>query len=267
MGILNLTPDSFYDGAQLGVMSASHFVPDPNKVLRRAEAMLAEGAQILDIGGESTRPGAEAVSSQQELDRVMPIVELLRARFDVCLSVDTSSPEVMTAAIDLGVHLINDIRCFSRNGALSAVTDTKAGLCLMHMQGQPLTMQQKVHYEDVVAEVADFLQARVISCIAAGIDKDRLVIDPGFGFGKSTVHNYRLLRHLDRLMSIGVPVLAGLSRKSMLGAVTGRAVEGRLAASVAAASLALEWGAKIIRAHDVAATMDAIRVHCACYNS
>ena len=267
MGILNVTPDSFYDGARYGAADCEGFAADPDKVLRRAETMVVEGARILDIGGESTRPGARAVSPQQEMDRVLPVLERLRSRLDVCLSVDTSAPEVMKAAIGLGVHLINDIRCFSRAGALGTVAGTGVAMCLMHMQGQPRTMQQDVHYRDVVVEVADFLRQRVTGCLEAGIGRNRLLIDPGFGFGKLPAHNYALLNHLDRLLPVGVPILAGLSRKSMLGAATGRPVEERLAASVAAASLALLKGASIIRAHDIAATVDAIRVHCACHSS
>lgn len=263
MGILNITPDSFSDGSELADSASSSFKVDLDKVRLRAEAMLAEGAQILDIGGESTRPGAEAVSVQEELDRVMPVVESLQENFDVCLSVDTSAPEVMTEAIRRGIQLINDIRALSRDAALATVAESSVALCLMHMQGQPRTMQKTYHYENVVEEVKDFLQARVNECLEAGIEKDRLIIDPGFGFGKSVAHNFTLLRELDQLESIGLPVLAGISRKSMLGAVTDRPVEERVAASVAAATLALQGGASIIRAHDVAATMDAIRVHCA----
>ena len=284
MGVLNTTPDSFSDGAELARPDAARFTVDPDKALQRGEFMLAAGARILDIGGESTRPGAAAVSVQQELDRVIPVLERLQANLDVCLSVDTSSPEVMAEAIRRGVHLINDVRACSRPGAMAVVAGTspsgssasastagtagtagtKVALCLMHMQGQPRTMQSAPRYADVVQQVAAFLQARVDQCVAAGIERSRLLVDPGFGFGKSVAHNFTLLRNLHRLLAIEVPVLVGISRKSMLGAVTGKPVHDRLAASVAAATLALQGGAKIIRSHDVAATVDAIRVHCAC---
>ncbi|MCG8413521.1 MAG: dihydropteroate synthase [Pseudomonadales bacterium] len=267
MGILNVTPDSFSDGSELGDSSDSSFSVDLEKVGQRAEAMLADGAQILDIGGESTRPGAKAISPQEELDRVIPVIELLRSKFDAFLSVDTSSPEVMAEAISQGVHMINDIRALNREAAIETIAASQVAICLMHMQGQPRTMQQTYHYEDVVQEVSEFLQARVSECLAAGIDRGRLVVDPGFGFGKSVAHNFALLRGLDKLLALELPILAGISRKSMLGAVTDKAVGERLAASVAAATLALQGGAKIIRAHDVAATVDAIRVHCAYIDS
>jgi len=264
MGIINTTPDSFSDGANLATASDERFRIDVDKVLRVAEAMIDEGVAFVDIGGESTRPGAEPVSLQEELDRVLPAVEAIRQRLDVCISVDTSSPEVITAATAVGAELINDVRALTREGALQAAAATDAGICLMHMQGQPGTMQKTIQYDDdVVAEVSSFLEARVNACVAAGVARERLLIDPGFGFGKTVDHNFRLLKHLAAFRSLDLPVLAGVSRKSMLGAVTGREVDQRLPASVAAATLAMSGGAHIIRAHDVAATMDAIRVHCA----
>ncbi len=267
MGILNTTPDSFSDGSQLGATEAGSFRIDLDKILRRAEAMVAAGATIVDIGGESTRPGAEPVSTEEELARVVPVVEAIRQHLDVCISVDSSSPTVIAEAIFAGAELINDVRALTRDGALAAAATADVAVCLMHMQGQPQTMQQSYGYEDVVAEVRQFLKNRTQACIDAGISRDRLLIDPGFGFGKSPEHNYRLLKQLSVFTALDFPVLVGMSRKSMIGAVTGRAVNERVAGSVAAATLALERGAHIIRSHDVAATVDAIRVHCAYKNA
>ena len=267
MGILNTTPDSFSDGSQLGQADAGHFRIDLDKVLRRAETMHAEGAAILDVGGESTRPGAEPVSTDEELARVIPVIEVLRKNLDVCVSVDSSSPTVMTEAIKAGADIVNDVRALTKEGALQVLADSQAAICLMHMQGQPQTMQKDFQYGDVLAEVRDFLSARVAACRAAGIAQDRLIIDPGFGFGKSPEHNFRLLKLLQDFTTLGMPILVGISRKSMIGAATGRPVDERVTGSVAAATLALANGASIIRSHDVAATMDAIRVHCAYKNA
>lgn len=266
MGILNVTPDSFSDGSELGISHTSTFELDLDKVLRRAEFMVQEGAAFLDVGGESTRPGAGEVEVAEELDRVIPVIDALRENFDTCISIDTSAPEVMEEAIKHGVHLVNDIRAMTRNGAIDAVAASDVAVCLMHMQGQPRTMQEEYFYDDVVAEVLQFLDERSSACSAAGIGKERILIDPGFGFGKSVSHNFKLLRHLDRFSSLQLPVLIGVSRKSMLGEITGRDVKERVAASVSATTLALQGGANIVRAHDVAATMDAIRVHCAYKN-
>lgn len=263
MGILNLTPDSFSDGSQLAAETSSDFQVDIGKVVARAHSMVDAGAMILDLGGESTRPGADAVSSDVEISRIIPALQRLRDELDVCLSVDTSSPAVMKAAISEGADMINDVRALTVDGALEVVASSTVSVCLMHMQGQPRTMQSDFHYEDVVVEVGNFLSERVAACNRAGINSRRLLVDPGFGFGKSIDHNYQLLGHLSELHSLNLPLLVGISRKSMLGAVTGREVHQRLAASVAAATVALRAGAKIIRSHDVAATMDAIRVHCA----
>lgn len=260
MGILNLTPDSFSDGAQLGSELAGRFFVERDRVLRRAEAMVAEGATILDVGGESTRPGAAPVSTDEELNRVLPVIEVLTDRLDVCLSVDSSSPEVIAASLDAGASLINDVRALAHPEALARVAASKAAVCLMHMQGQPGTMQQAPRYEDVLAEVLDFLRQRVEACEQAGIERDRILVDPGFGFGKSLADNYCLLQRLDRLSELGLPLLVGLSRKSMLGKVTGRPVDERLSAGVAAATLAMQRGARILRSHDVSATMDAIKI-------
>ena len=277
MGVLNVTPDSFSDGASLGrdpVPNAGQeaFEVDLDKVLHRAEEMVIQGAAFLDIGGESTRPGATPVPVQEEIDRVVPVVAALKARFDICLSVDTSSPDVMTAAIDAGAELVNDVRALADARALSTIVDNRVAVCLMHMRGQPRSMQavfeqnkeaEVVAYSDVVEEVAAFLSERRDYCLAQGVCAESLLLDPGFGFGKSQAHNYQLLRELSRFETLGTPLLVGVSRKSMIGAATGKPVSERLAGSVAAATLALLGGASIIRSHDVAATVDAIRVHSA----
>jgi dihydropteroate synthase len=250
MGIVNVTPDSFSDGGRYLSAPAA---------LAHAERLIAEGADLLDIGGESTRPGAVDVSETEELDRVLPLVEALRASA-VTISVDTSKPGVMRAALAAGAAIINDVRAFRTQGALEAVRGSDCGLVLMHMQGSPRTMQSEPQYADVVADVTAFLRARLADLANAGVDLCRTAIDPGFGFGKSVEHNFALLRRLPALQAIGRPVLVGLSRKSMLGAATGRTVEERVAASVAAAVLAVERGARIVRVHDVAATRDALKV-------
>ncbi len=267
MGILNVTPDSFFDGSQLAVADAEAFTVDLEKVLARARQMADAGATILDIGGESTRPGAQAVSPEEEIRRVIPVIECLREELDICLSIDSSEPQVLEAAVLSGANLVNDVRALGLEGALDVVAKSNVGVCLMHMQGQPRTMQDEYHYDDVVLDVRDFLADRLEKCEAAGIDRRRLIVDPGFGFGKSVAHNFRLLDQLHTLTSLELPVLVGISRKSMIGAVTGRGVAERLAGSTAAASIALQRGARIIRSHDVAATMDAIAVHCALENS
>lgn len=250
MGVVNVTPDSFSDGGR--------FV-DAGAAARHAARLVEEGARILDIGGESSRPGAAPVSVQEELDRVLPVLEAVRG-LQVPVSVDTVKPEVMQEALRCGASMINDIMALAQPGALQAVRDSGAAVCLMHMQGAPRTMQREPRYQDVVREVRDFLAARVAAAQAAGIARERIVVDPGFGFGKTLEHNLQLLRHLDALRDLGVPVLAGLSRKSMLGTITGRPVGERLHASVAAALLAAERGAAILRVHDVAATRDALAV-------
>ena len=250
MAIINLTDDSFSgDGLQGDVRAA----------LARAERALEEGADMLDIGAESSRPGADPVPEPVELERVVRFVELARP-WQVPLSIDTVKPAVMVAALAAGADMINDINAFRAPGAIDAVADGTAGLCLMHMQGEPRTMQQDPRYDDVVGEVMAFLDERVAALEAAGAVRERIVLDPGFGFGKRTVHNYALLRELERFSAGGLPVLAGMSRKSMLGAVTGREVGERLAASVAAALIAVQRGAAIVRVHDVAPTLDALKV-------
>lgn len=251
MGILNVTADSFSDGGRFLRL---------DDAVAHAARMVEEGAAIIDIGGESTRPGAEPVPLQQEMDRVLPVVEALRARTDAVLSVDTMKPEVMRAAAAAGAGLINDVKALLAPGALEAVAATRAAVCLMHMQGEPRTMQQDPRYDDVVGEVRDFLAARARACEVAGIAADRISIDPGFGFGKTAGHNLVLLDRLGELVALGYPVLAGLSRKSMLGRLLGRGPDERLAGSVALATIAVLRGARIIRAHDVAATRDAVLV-------
>lgn len=250
MGILNVTPDSFSDGGR-------YLLPDAART--RAEAMLAEGADLLDIGGESTRPNAPLVSEQEEIDRVLPVLEALRD-YPVPISLDTRRTAVMRAGLALGVDLINDVAALEDDGAIAAVAASSAAVCLMHKQGTPQTMQQAPQYRDVVAEVIDYLATRVHAALAGGIAASRLLVDPGFGFGKTVEHNYALLARLGECARLA-PVLAGLSRKSMLGAVTGQDVPARrVAASVAAALLACQHGAAIVRVHDVAETRDALAV-------
>ena len=251
MGVLNVTPNSFSDGGRYLQTDAA---------LVQALAMVAEGAAIIDVGGESTRPGAEPVALQQELDRVLPVIERLHGECDAVLSIDTLKPEVMRAAVAAGAGLINDVNALRAEGALEAAVSVDAALCLMHMQGEPRTMQQAPHYQNVVTEVGDFLTQRAQACLDAGIAAQRLCLDPGFGFGKTTAHNLALLAALPLLTAGTYPVLAGLSRKSMLQSLTGRAVGERLAGSLALATAAVLGGARIIRAHDVAATVDAVRV-------
>ena len=250
MGIVNVTPDSFSDGGRYVSSDAA---------IAHAQQLIADGAAMLDIGGESTRPGAAEVGEQEELDRVLPVIEGLRG-CEVPISIDTWKPVVMRAAIKAGASLVNDVNALQARDALQAVADSDAAVCLMHKQGAPQTMQQQPQYVDVVAEVSNFLRARIAAAEAAGIARARIVIDPGFGFGKTLAHNLDLLRHLDALCALGVPVLAGLSRKSMLGAITGREVEDRVAASIAAALLAVQRGAAIVRVHDVRETVDALKV-------
>jgi dihydropteroate synthase len=251
MGVLNVTPDSFSDGGRYVTA---------RDALAHAHAMIAEGAALIDVGGESTRPGAEPVGLQQELDRVIPLIEKLHAAVDVVISIDTMKPEVMRAAVAAGAGMVNDVLALQSPGALQAVASTGAAVCLMHMQGTPRTMQVEPHYGDVVAEVESFLLQRVQACADAGIPRERIVLDPGFGFGKSLQHNLSLLSGIPRIASHGYPVLAGLSRKAILGKLLGRSVEHRLAGSLALATIAVQRGARIIRSHDVAPTCDAVAV-------
>lgn len=256
MGILNVTPDSFSDG---GTLYSNQQVRLDN-VIRQAERMVVDGATILDVGGESTRPGAAAVSLDEELSRVLPVVEKIACELDVVISVDTSTPEVITESAKLGAGLINDVRALGREGALDAAASTDLPICLMHMQGSPATMQDAPAYGDVLDDVEQFLLQRVQACEAVGISKDRLLLDPGFGFGKSVEHNLRLLNNLERLKNHGLPLLIGTSRKSMIGAVLNREVEQRLPGSLATVAIAVMQGAEIIRVHDVTETVDVVKM-------
>jgi len=251
MGVLNVTPDSFSDGGR--------FV-ERGVALTHARRMIEEGAAIIDIGGESTRPGAASASLEEELERVVPVIEALRRESSAFISVDTSKPEVMRAACAAGADIINDVRALREPDALRTAAGTRAGICLMHMKGEPRTMQAAPGYDDVVSEVSAFLAERVAACRTAGIESARLTVDPGFGFGKRIVDNLALLKNLGQLRELGVPLAVGLSRKSMLAKITGRDVDDRTAGSIALAAIAVLNGARIVRAHDVAATVDAIRV-------
>ncbi|WP_339081727.1 dihydropteroate synthase [Pseudomonas sp. TMP9] len=251
MGILNVTPDSFSDGGRFGQRDVA---------LRHAEAMLKAGATLIDVGGESTRPGARSVSLVEELERVAPIVEAIARELDVIISIDTSTPAVIRETARLGAGMINDVRSLQRDGALKAAADSGLPVCLMHMRGEPSTMQQDPDYPDVVAEVRDFLQERLAACDAAGIAAERVILDPGFGFAKTLEHNLSLFKHLQALHSLGRPLLVGASRKSMIGKVLGHEVGERLCGSLALAALALCKGAHILRVHDVAQTVDVMRM-------
>lgn len=251
MGIVNVTPDSFYDGGRHATVA---------QAIGHAERLVAEGADILDIGGESSRPGAAALSADEEAARVLPVLEAATA-LGVPVSIDTSNPEVMRAALDRGADIVNDVRALSVPGALEAVAGHRdAGVCLMHMQGEPATMQQRPQYADVVHAVTSYLAGRLAAALAAGISAERIALDPGIGFGKTAEHNFELLARLADLLVFGRPLLVGWSRKSSLGVITGRGVDERLVASVAAALASVSRGARIVRVHDVAATVDALRV-------
>jgi dihydropteroate synthase len=251
MGVLNVTSDSFSDGGKYLVSDLA---------IERALAMQMDGAAIIDVGGESTRPGAQPVSAQQEIDRVLPVIETLARELSVPMSIDTSKPEVMAAAARAGAGMINDVRGLSAPGSLQVAAASGLPVCLMHMQGEPRTMQVKPQYREVVADIRDYLEGRIAACERVGIASARVLIDPGFGFGKTLEQNLELLAGLRRLAEIGRPLVVGISRKSMLGAITGRAVDERLAASLAAAVLAVERGAVIVRAHDVVQTVDVLAV-------
>lgn len=254
MGVINTTPDSFSDGGMLYKGGQL----DVDRALYKASGMVADGARILDIGGESTRPGAVPVSLSQESDRVLPLVERICAELDVIVSVDTSAASIMTAAAGLGAGMLNDVRALSREGALRAAAESKLPICLMHMLGSPVSMQQSPHYSSVVQAVRLFLQQRVAACVEAGIGKNCIILDPGFGFGKTVQHNLQLLQGLPQLSELGFPLLVGFSRKSMIEKLIGRSIGERMPASLALAVLAVERGAGIVRTHDVAATADAV---------
>ncbi|MCQ4296731.1 dihydropteroate synthase [Pseudomonas stutzeri] len=251
MGILNVTPDSFSDGGRFAERDAA---------VQHAEAMVAAGATLIDIGGESTRPGARSISPTEELERVAPVVEAVARELDVVVSVDTSTPAVIRECARLGAGLINDVRALQRDGALDAAADAGLPVCLMHMRGEPGNMQDDPRYDDVIDEVCSFLEQRMAACAAAGIPADRIVLDPGFGFAKTLSHNLVLFRHMEALHRLGRPLLVGVSRKSMVGAVLGRAVDGRMYGSLALAALAVSKGARIVRVHDVAETVDVVRM-------
>jgi dihydropteroate synthase len=256
MGILNITPDSFSDGGQFYVDGK----PDLDKVLNCAGRLIAEGADVLDIGGESTRPGASPISESEEIDRVVPVVAALASRFDTKLSVDTSTAAVIRDAAAEGAGMINDVRALRRPGALAAVAKSNLPVVLMHMLGDPETMQSAPDYNDIVSEVGDFLNKRVAVCEAAGIDRSKLIVDPGFGFGKTLEHNLSLYRALPSFVAMGLPVMVGLSRKRMIGQVLGKSVSNSVYGSVALALLAAQKGVSLIRVHDVGATVDALKM-------
>jgi dihydropteroate synthase len=251
MGILNLTPDSFFDGGRY---------VDQQTAVEYARQMVEDGAAIIDVGGESTRPGSDPVDAADEIRRVVPIIETISKRFNVAISIDTNKAAVMQAALDAGAHLINDIRALREPGALAAVAQSRAAVCLMHMQGNPKTMQHEPHYLDVVAEVKSFLRERLAACETAGIDRSRILVDPGIGFGKHLEHNLALIAATEELAGLGVPVLIGASRKSMFAKLLGRAPQERIAGGVAVATAAALAGAKVIRTHDVRETVDALAV-------
>ena len=251
MGIVNVTPDSFSDGGKFAAT---------NLAIEHALRLASEGADILDIGGESTRPNAIPVSLQEELDRVIPVIESLVGQVNIPLSIDTYKPQVMQAAIDAGASMVNDVRALQEDGALELMAESNAGVCLMHMQGTPQTMQNHPHYDDVVNDIKTFLKARLQASIHAGIEVSRIVLDPGFGFGKTREHNITLIRELESFAELGQPLLVGLSRKSVLGQVTGKNVDARLYASIAASVIAAQKGARILRVHDVGATVEALKV-------
>lgn len=251
MGIVNVTPDSFSDGGKFARTDLA---------IEHALSLVEQGADILDIGGESTRPNATPVSLQQELDRVIPVIEVLIKKINIPISIDTYKPQVMQCAIAAGASIVNDVRALQENGAIDIVAASDAGVCLMHMQGTPQTMQINPQYNDVVAEVKAFLQQRLMLCETAGIDKSRILLDPGFGFGKTREHNITLIQHLASFSTMGQPLLVGLSRKSVLGQVTGNDVDARIYSSVAASVISAMVGAKILRVHDVKATVEALKI-------
>lgn len=251
MGILNVTPDSFSDGGKYAQFDYA---------LEQAEQMIASGATIIDIGGESTRPGAEAVSEQDELARVIPVLKAIKQRFNILVSIDTSKASVMSATIDAGADMINDVRALQNDGCLAAIANSNIPVCLMHMQGIPKNMQNSPSYDHVINDIIVFFQQRIDACINAGIARERLILDPGFGFGKTLEQNFHLLANLSKFNQLGLPLLAGLSRKSMIGNLLNREVEQRLAGSLATAIIAAQQGAQIIRVHDVQETVDALKI-------
>tara|TARA_R110000787_G_scaffold107994_3_gene216255 strand:- start:817 stop:1632 length:816 start_codon:yes stop_codon:yes gene_type:complete len=257
MAVLNVTPDSFSDG---GTYYTGNRQPDLSRVLNRVDLMLSEGAHLIDVGGESTRPGAEPVSSEEELARVLPVVEAIVSRFDVPVSVDTSTPSVISEAARAGASMINDVRALRRPGALTAAATSGLPVCLMHMLGEPQQMQLDPGYVDITADVKAFLLERATTCEAAGIPRSKILIDPGFGFGKTLQHNLILFRSLPELVGLGFPVLVGVSRKSLVGAILDKPVEERMVGSVVLGMLAIRRGVKVLRVHDISATADALKI-------
>lgn len=251
MGILNVTPDSFSDGGRFNQL---------DNAMAQVQSMLNDGASIIDIGGESTRPGAPTVSTEQELERVIPVIEKIRQHHDCWISIDTSKAAVMSEAVNAGANLINDVRALQQPGALTAAVNAQVPVCLMHMQGQPQTMQQAPQYDDVIEDVLDFFEQRINQCVEAGLDYNQVIVDPGFGFGKTMEHNFSLIKHFNRFKQFGLPLLAGLSRKSMFEHLLGAKVDQRLASSLAGALLCAQQGANIIRVHDVKQTADVLAV-------
>ncbi|PCJ42961.1 MAG: dihydropteroate synthase [SAR86 cluster bacterium] len=264
MGVLNVTPDSFSDGGELLLDSGKLSI---DKALQRAEVMYEAGATFIDIGGESTKPGALDISLEEEMARVLPLVEKIRNNIDIIVSIDTSSPELMLEGAKSGAGLINDVRALQRPGAVEAVSKTKLPVCLMHMQGTPATMQEAPSYAHLIDEILQFLEDRISACINSGVDRNQIIIDPGFGFGKTLEHNLDLLGRLHELKALKFPLLIGLSRKAMLGLITGKRVKQRQAAGISAAVIGLMQGVNIIRTHDVAETVDAIKVYLAVKNN
>lgn len=260
MGILNVTPDSFSDGGQFTQIE---------QAITQVDNMISQGASIIDIGGESTRPGASEVAEGDEIDRVIPLLKAIKERFDVLVSIDTSKARVMQEAISYGADIINDVRALQNEGCLAAVAQSNIPVCLMHMQGLPRTMQENPHYDDVIDDIISFFKQRIQVCQQAGIDKERLILDPGFGFGKTLEQNYQLLANLNKFHVLGLPILSGTSRKSMIGNLLHREVNHRLAGSLATAMLAAQQGAKIIRVHDVEETADTLKIlsKAACYQT
>lgn len=251
MGIVNITPDSFSDGGDF---------LSPGNAFSRAAALLQEGADIIDVGGESTRPGADSVALQVELDRVIPVIEQIHAKLDVAICVDTSKADVMRAAVAAGAVLVNDVFALRQDGAAAAVAELGVAVCLMHMQGDPRSMQIAPQYRRLTREIIDFLARRIAACTEVGIERDRIIVDPGFGFGKNDAHNLQLLANLHQLQELGRPILVGLSRKRLLGNLTGKATDNRVSAGIAAAVIAVAEGANIVRTHDVGATVDALKI-------
>jgi dihydropteroate synthase len=251
MGILNVTPDSFSDGGQFSCFDTA---------LKQAESMIENGVDIIDIGGESTRPGAAEVNLKDEVVRVIPLLKAIKTRFDIKVSIDTSKAEVMSEAIAYGADIINDVRALQNEGCLEAVAQSDISVCLMHMQGMPRTMQENPQYTDIINDILQFFEQRIHSCVQHGINKQRLILDPGFGFGKTLEHNYEVLAQFSQFKSLGLPVLAGISRKSMIGNLLNRGVDKRLAGSLTAAIFSVQQGAEIIRVHDVQESVDAINI-------